>query len=267
MLVKVKLGGFESMLLKDRTILVMGVANKRSIAWAIAQALHKQGARLIFTYQGERLLRSVKELVDEEMPESRLLPCDVTVDEEIDAVMEDIAGHEGILHGIVHSLAYARPEDLGGAFKDTSRDGYLLAQNISAYSLVAVVKRASRLMTEGGSVMTMTYLGGERVVENYNVMGVAKAALDMSMRYLANELGPQRIRLNAISAGPIRTLAAKGVKDFNSILHVFDEKSPLRHPTEPGEVADTAVYLMSDWSRGLTGEILHIDSGYHLLGM
>jgi enoyl-[acyl-carrier protein] reductase I len=255
------------MLLEDRTILVMGVANKRSIAWSIAQALHKQGAKLIFTYQGERFLKSVQELVNDSIPNARLLSCDVTVDEEIDAVMDDIADNEGVLHGVVHSLAYARPEDLGGAFKDTSREGFLLAQNISSYSLVAVARRASRLMTEGGSIMAMTYLGGERVVENYNVMGVAKAALDMSMRYLANELGPQHIRLNAISAGPIRTLSAKGVKDFNSILHLFDEKAPLRRPTDPSEVADTAVYLMSDWSRGLTGEILHIDSGYHILGM
>ncbi len=255
------------MLLKDRVILVMGVANKRSIAWAIAQALHREGARLIFTYQGERFLKSVQELVEEHIPGSRLLNCDVTVDEEIDAVMNDIEQHEGILHGVVHSLAYARPEDLSGAFKDTSREGYLLAQNISSYSLVAVARRASRLMIEGGSIMAMTYLGGERVVENYNVMGVAKAALDMSMRYLASELGPQKIRLNAISAGPVRTLSAKGVKDFNSFMHIFDEKAPLRRPTDPGEVADTAVYLMSDWSRGLTGEILHIDSGFHVLGM
>ncbi|PWI58328.1 enoyl-ACP reductase FabI [Sulfoacidibacillus thermotolerans] len=254
------------MLVKDKNILVMGVINKRSIAWAIAQALHAAGANLMFTYQGERMEESVRELVNDAMPGSLLLRCDVTNDAEIDAVFQHLEEKVGVLHGIVHSIAFAKAEDLNGMFVETSRDGYLLAQNISAYSLVAVANRARKIMTEGGSIMTMTYLGGERVVENYNVMGVAKAALDMSMRYLANELGPQNIRVNAVSAGPIRTLAAKGVKDFNKILHTIEEKAPLRRTTDASEVADTALYLMSNLSRGVTGEVIHVDSGYHILG-
>ncbi len=253
-------------MLQGKNILVMGVANKRSIAWAIAQALHAQGAKLIFTYQGERLEKNVRELVNEAMPDSLMLPCDVTNDAEIDAVFQDLSDRLPALHGVVHSLAFAKSEDLDGRFVDTSRDGYLLAQNISAYSLIAVARRAQPLMTEGGSIMTMTYLGGERVVENYNVMGVAKAALDMGVRYLAQDLGVYQIRVNAISAGPIRTLAAKGVKDFNKILHTMEERAPLRRTTDASEVADTAVYLLSSMSRGVTGEVIHVDSGYHMLG-
>lgn len=254
------------MLVKDKNILVMGVINKRSIAWSIAQTLHDAGAKLIFTYQGERMEESVRTLVNEGMPGSRLLRCDVTNDAELDALFHHLEENVHVLHGIVHSIAYAKAEDLSGLFVDTSRDGYLLAQNISAYSLVAVAHRAQKIMTEGGSIMTMTYLGGERVVENYNVMGVAKAALDMSVRYLANDLGEHQIRVNAISAGPIRTLAAKGVKDFNKILHTIEEKAPLRRATDVSEVADTALFLMSNLSRGITGEVIHVDSGYHILG-
>lgn len=254
-------------MLKDKQILVMGVANKRSIAWAIAQACHNAGAKLIFTYQGDRLYKSVKELVDDAMPGSLLLPCDVTSDAELDAVFQALAEAPGVLHGVVHSLAFATAQDLEHPFVETSRDGYLLAQNISAYSLAAIANRARALMTQGGSIMTMTYLGGERVVDHYRVMGVAKAALDMTVRYLANDLGPQGIRVNAISAGPIRTLAAKGVKDFNTILHVLEEKAPLRRATDPAEVADTALFLLSDMARGVTGEIIHVDSGYHILGV
>lgn len=253
-------------LLEGKHILVMGVANKRSIAWAIAQALYGAGARLIFTYQGERLGESVRELTNEFMPGAVLLPCDVTQDAELDAVFQDLEERIGTLYGVVHSLAFAKSEDLGGDFVDTSRDGYLLALNISAYSLVAVANRARRLMKDGGSIMTMTYLGGERVVENYNVMGVAKSALDMGVRYLASELGPQNIRVNAISAGPIRTLAAKGVRDFNKVLHAMEESTPLRRTTDPSEVGDTALFLMSHLSRGVTGEIIHVDSGYHIIG-
>jgi enoyl-[acyl-carrier protein] reductase I len=254
------------MLLEGKNILIMGVANKRSIAWAIAQALHKEGAKLSFTYQGERLERSVRELVDEFMPGSLLVPCDVTKDEEIDQVFVTLKEHFGVLHGVVHSLAFAKTEDLEGQFVNTSRDGYLLAQDISAYSLVAVAQRARALMTEGGSIVTMTYLGGERVVENYNVMGIAKAALDMSVRYLANDLGRENIRVNAISAGPIRTLAAKGVKDFNKSLRMIEEKAPLHRTTDQSEVGDTAMFLMSHLSRGITGEVIHVDSGYHIMG-
>ena len=254
-------------MLRGKSVLVMGVANKRSIAWAIAQTLHRAGARLIFTYQGERLEQSVRELIREAaMADAVLLPCDVTQDAELDAVFQDLEERIGTLHGVVHSLAFARSEDLNGDFADTSREGYLLALNISAYSLVAVANRARRLMKDGGSIMTMTYLGGERVVENYNVMGVAKSALDMGVRYLAGELGPQNIRVNAISAGPIRTLAAKGVRDFNKVLHAMEERTPLRRTTDPAEVGDVALFLMSDMSRGVTGEIIHVDSGYHIIG-
>lgn len=253
-------------MLSGKNILVMGVANRRSIAWAIAQALKGAGANLIFTFQGERLEENVRELVDEHMPGSAMLRCDVTEDAELDAVFQDLEDRFGVLHGVVHSLAFAKNEDLAGQYVDTSREGYLLAQNISAYSLVAVARRARRIMTEGGSMVTMTYLGGERVVENYNVMGVAKAALDMSVRYLAAELGPHGIRVNAISAGPIRTLAAKGVKDFNRILRTIEEKAPLRKTTDASEVADAALFLMGPGSRGITGEVIHVDSGYHILG-
>jgi enoyl-[acyl-carrier protein] reductase I len=244
----------------------MGVANKRSIAWAIALALHEAGAELAFTYQGERFEQSLRELT-QEMGNPLLLPCDVTKDEEIDNVFAELKQEWGSLHGVVHSLAFAKSEDLAVPFTQTSRDGYALAQDISAYSLVAVSRRAKGLMTEGGSIMTMTYLGGERVVENYNVMGVAKAALDMSVRYLASDLGPSNIRVNAISAGPLRTLAAKGVKDFNKALKAMEERAPLRRGIDASEVADTALFLMSHLSRGITGEVIHVDAGFHIMGV
>ncbi len=244
----------------------MGVANKRSIAWGIAQSLYHAGAKLIFTYQGERFGANLKELAAE-MNDVRFYSCDVTVDEEITDLFKQLKADVSILHGVVHSIAHAKVDELTGKYSNTSRDGYLMAQNISVYSLVAVAREAEALMTEGGSIITMTYLGGERVVTNYNVMGVAKAALESSVQYLANDLGPNGIRVNAISAGPIRTLAAKGVSDFNTILHVIEEKAPLRRATDASEVGDTALYLMSHLSRGVTGEVIHVDSGYHILGM
>ncbi|GAB6932715.1 MAG TPA: enoyl-ACP reductase FabI [Calditerricola sp.] len=254
-------------LLEGKNILIMGVANKRSIAWGIAQSAHRAGARLIFTYQGERLEANVRELVAT-LPrqDSLLLPCDVTKDEEIDAVFARIRDEVGVLHGVAHCIAYAKTEELEGEFVNTSRDGYHLAQDVSVYSLVAVARAARPLMTEGGSIVTLTYLGGERVVKNYNVMGVAKAALEMAVRYLANDLGPDGIRVNAISAGPIRTLAAKGIRGFNEILKTIEEKAPLRRTTDQSEVGDTALFLFSDLSRGITGEVIHVDSGYHILG-
>ncbi|MFX0560421.1 enoyl-ACP reductase FabI [Tepidibacillus infernus] len=253
-------------LLKGKNILVMGVANKRSIAWAIANSLYREGARLIFTYQGERFEKNILELA-EEMDNKLIYPCDVTKDKEISALFQFLKEEVGVLHGVVHSIAHAKVEELEGKYANTSRDGYLMAQEISVYSLVAVAREAEKLMTEGGSIIAMTYLGGERVVQNYNVMGVAKAALESSVQYLANDLGPNQIRVNAISAGPIRTLAAKGVKDFNTILHQIEEKAPLRRTTDASEVGDTALFLMSDWSRGITGEVIHVDSGYHILGL
>jgi enoyl-[acyl-carrier protein] reductase I len=253
-------------LLQGKTILIMGVANERSIAWGIAQSLHNAGAKLAFTYQGERVESRIRELL-KDMPESLLLPCDVTRDEDIDAVFSTLEKEVGTLHGVVHSLAFAQKEDLEGEFVNTSRAGYALAQDISAYSLVAVAKRARSLMPEGGSILTMTYLGGERVIHKYNMMGVAKAALDMSMRYLANDLGPENIRVNAISAGPIMTLAARGVRDFSTMLKAVSEKAPLRRGVTQQEVGNTAMFLMSDLSSGITGEVIHVDAGYNILGI
>lgn len=253
--------------LEGRTYVVMGVANKRSIAWGIARSLHKAGARLIFTYAGERLEKNVRELVQTlDRDDSLILPCDITNDNEIKETFAKIKEEVGVIHGIAHCIAFANTDELKGEYLNTTREGFLLAHNISAYSLTAVVKEARPLMTEGGSIITMTYLGGERVVENYNIMGVAKASLDASVKYLANDLGKENIRVNAISAGPIRTLAAKGVSNFNSILKEIENRAPLRRTTTQEEVGDTALFLMSDLSRGITGEIIHVDSGYHILG-
>jgi enoyl-[acyl-carrier protein] reductase I len=253
--------------LAGKTYVVMGVANKRSIAWGIARSLHAAGARLIFTYAGERLEKGVKELAESlDGNESIVLPCDITVDEDIAKCFNDIKEKVGVIHGVAHCIAFANKEELDGEYLNTTRDGFLLAQNISSYSLTAVVKEARPLMTEGGSIVTMTYLGGERVVTNYNVMGVAKASLDASVRYLAADLGKDGIRVNSISAGPIRTLSAKGISDFNLILNIIEERAPLRRATTPEEVGDTAVFLFSDMARGITGENIHVDSGYHILG-
>lgn len=252
-------------LLAGKNIIVMGVANDRSIAWAIAQSLAAQGARLAFTYESERVEGRVRKLA-ETIPNSLLVPCNVTVDAEIDKLADTLRSEFGVLHGLVHSIAFAKAEDLAGEFLDTSREGFALAHDISAYSLVAVSQRLAPLMTEGGSIMTMTYMGSERVMRNYNVMGVAKAALEASVRYLANDLGPKNIRVNAISAGPIRTLAAKGISDFNSILKQVEEKAPLRRTTETAEVGDTAMFLLSHLSRGITGEVIFVDGGYNIVG-
>ncbi|PLR68989.1 MULTISPECIES: enoyl-ACP reductase FabI [Bacillaceae] len=253
--------------LAGRNVVVMGVANKRSIAWGIARSLHDAGARLIFTYAGERLEKSVRDLVETlDRNDSIVLPCDVTNDVEIDTCFEAIKNEVGIIHGVAHCIAFAHKEELSGEYLNTTRDGFLLAHNISSYSLTAVAKAARGLMTEGGSIVTLTYLGGERVLPNYNVMGVAKASLDASVRYLASDLGKDGIRVNSISAGPIRTLSAKGISDFNSILKDIEERAPLRRTTTPEEVGDTALFLFSDLARGMTGENLHVDSGYHILG-
>ncbi|KQL57667.1 MULTISPECIES: enoyl-ACP reductase FabI [Bacillaceae] len=253
--------------LTGRTYVVMGVANKRSIAWAIARSLDEAGAKLVFTYAGERLEKNVKTLAESLEGEHLVLPCDISSDEEIDATFNDIKEQVGAISGVAHCIAFANKEELEGEYLNVTRDGYLLAQNISAYSLTAVCKAARPLMTEGGSVMTLTYLGGERVVKNYNVMGVAKAALDASVKYLANDLGKDGIRVNAISAGPIRTLAAKGIGGFNDVLREIEEKAPLRKTTTQEEVGDTALFLASDLSRGITGEIIHVDGGYSTLSL
>ncbi|RUT43239.1 enoyl-[acyl-carrier-protein] reductase FabI [Paenibacillus anaericanus] len=253
-------------LLAGKNIIVMGVANERSIAWAIAQSLAAQGARLAFTYESERVESRVRKLA-ENIPNALILPCNVAMDEEIDKLAETLRSEFGVLHGLVHSIAYAKVDDLAGGFVETSRDGFALAHDISVFSLVAVSQRLAPLMTEGGSIVTMTYMGAERVMRNYNVMGVAKAALEASVRYLANDLGPNNIRDNAISAGPIRTLAAKGISEFNSILKMVEEKAPLRKTTDTAEVGDTAMFLMSHLSRGITGEVIFVDGGFNIVGV
>lgn len=252
--------------LKGKTFVVMGVANKRSIGWGIARSLDRAGARLIFTYNQERMYKNVKELADTlEGNDFLILQCDITDDEQIKNCFQEIKNQVGTIHGLAHCIAFANREDLEGEFVDTSRDGFLLAQNISAFSLAAVAKEARPLMTEGGSIITLTYLGGERVVTNYNVMGVAKASLEACVKYLANDLGKDGIRVNAISAGPIRTLSAKGIRDFNSVLNQIEEKAPLRRTVTQEEVGDTALFLFSDLARGITGENLHVDAGFHIL--
>ncbi len=253
-------------LLRGKNILVMGVANKRSIAWAIAKTLSRAGASLAFTYQDERFKDKVARLVDAEMPGSLLLPCNVADDAEMDDLAAQLEDKWGLMHGVVHSIAYAKKEELDGLFADTSREGFLLAQNISAYSLVAVARRLYPMMKDGGSIMTLTFQGSERVVPNYNVMGVAKASLEASVRYLAADLGPREVRVNAISAGPVKTLSAKGVKDFNRLLEGVEEKTPLRRLATADDIAATALFLASDLSRALTGTVLYADCGYHIMG-
>ncbi|HDX9588310.1 TPA: enoyl-ACP reductase FabI [Bacillus pseudomycoides] len=252
---------------KGKNIVVMGVANQRSIAWGIARSLHSAGANLIFTYAGERLEKNVRDLAESlEGQKSLVLPCDVTNDEDIASCFQTIKEEVGVIHGLAHCIAFADRDDLKGEFVDTSRNGFLLAQNISSFSLTAVSKAAKEVMTEGGSIVTLTYLGGERVVSNYNVMGVAKASLEASVKYLANDLGKHNIRVNAVSAGPIRTLSAKGVGDFNSILKQIEERAPMRRNVTQEEVGNTALFLFSDLASGVTGENIHVDSGYHILG-
>jgi enoyl-[acyl-carrier protein] reductase I len=248
-------------LLEGKTALILGVANKWSLAYAIAQAFRREGAKLLLTYQSERQKQTVEEL-GAELGAAGVFVCDVSKD-------EDLAGltQHGRLDTVVHSLAFANREDLSRPFVETSRAGYLLAQDVSAYSLVAVARVTAPLMTAGGSVMTLTYLGATRVVPNYNVMGVAKAALEASVRYLANDLGPSNIRVNAISAGPVKTASARAVKDLSSLLEKAPARAPLRRNCDPAEVADTAVFLASDLGRGVTGNIIFVDAGLQLLGI
>jgi enoyl-[acyl-carrier protein] reductase I len=254
-------------LLEGKTGIILGVANKRSIAWACAQSLAEQGMRLAFTYMGERLERSVRELAAD-VPGSLCLPCDVTQPEQIDEVMRVLKGEFGGLDCVVHAVAFAKKEELQGDFFNTSREGYALAHEVSVYSLTAVVRRALPLMEgRGGSIVTLTYIGGERVVPNYNVMGIAKAALEASVRYLAHDLGPRGLRVNAISAGPIRTLSASGVTGFTEILDHIAEKAPLRRNITADEVGDACMFLASPLARGITGSVLYVDAGFHIMGV
>ena len=254
-------------LLAGKTGIVLGVANKRSIAWACAKALSDAGMRLAFTYAGERLEGTVRKLAAD-IPGSLVLPCDVTVPEQIDELFEKVQAEFGGLDTLVHAIAFAKREELQGDFYHTSKEGYMLAHEVSAYSLTACARRALPLM-EGreGSIISMTYIGSERVIPNYNVMGIAKAALEASVRYLAADLGPRGIRVNAISAGPIRTLSASGVKDFNEMLDGIAEQAPLRRNVTAEEVGDTCLFLAGPHSRGITGSTLFVDAGYHIMGV
>lgn len=253
------------MLLEGRNGLIVGVANKHSIAWAIAESALREGAKLAFNYQNERLRDNVEKLAGE-IPGAKIYQCDVSIDEEIDAMMKNVAADMGKLDFLIHSVAYAPREELTGEFINTSRQGFATALDISAYSLVALSRAALPLMSEGGSIVTLSYLGAERVVPHYNVMGVAKAALESTVRYLANDLGPRGIRVNAISAGPIRTLAARGVSGISKMVDHHREVAPLRHATEQAEVGDTALFLISSLGRGVTGEVVYVDGGYNILG-
>ena len=252
----------------NKTGLIVGVANKRSIAWAIAQALSARGARLAVTFQGERLEENVRDL-SESLTDPLILPLDVTNDDQIAAVFEQIETNFGGLDFIVHGAAFAPREELAAPFVQTSREGFRMSLDISAYSLIALARGAKPLMERrgGGSIVTLTYLGSDRVFPNYNVMGVAKAALESTVRYLAADLGPSNIRVNAISAGPIKTLAASGISGFSSILQHYRDRAPLRRTVETSEVADAAVFLLGPLGRGVTAEVLMVDGGYHASGM
>lgn len=254
-------------LLAGKNGIVFGVANKRSIAWAIAQAWHKAGARLAFTYQGERLRENVEELAGTFGSDTLLMPCDVTKDDEIQRVFANLKEKFGTLHLLLHSVAYAPREALEGDFVNTSREAFRVAHDVSAYSLIGLAREAAPLMTEGGSIISMTYYGAEKVVPHYNVMGVAKAALEASTRYLAYDLGPKRIRVNCISAGPVNTLAARGIAGFTDMLKHYEAKSPLKRNVLPDELGATGVFLAGDGAAAITGQTIYVDCGYQIMGM
>ncbi len=254
-------------MLQNKFGIIFGVANKRSIAWATALSLSEAGARLAFAYQGERLKENVEGLTSVAMPDSLLLPCDVTKQEEVDETFRRLAQEFGRLDFLIHSIAYAPREALDGEYLDTSREAFLTALEVSAYSLAQLARAATPLMTDGGSIVSMTYYGAEKVVAGYNVMGIAKAALESSTRYLANDLGPRNIRINAISAGPIQTLSARGVADFSTMLKHHAERAPLRRNVAPREVGNTALFLCSPMSSGITGEVIYVDCGYNIMGI
>jgi len=249
----------------QKTAVIFGLANKRSIAWAIAKKLAEAGWRLAITYQNERLELEAKDLIAE-LPGASGFMCDVTQDEQIARLYEQLGANYGVLHGLVHSIGFAPEADLKGGFINTSRDGFRVAHDISVYSLIAVSRGALPLMAAGGSIVTLTYYGAEKVVPRYNVMGVAKAALEATVRYLAFDLGPQAIRVNAISAGPLKTLASRGISGFGDMLKVQAERSPLRRNVDAGEVGATAAFLLSDAGSGITGETIYVDCGYNIMG-
>lgn len=251
-------------LLENKNILVMGVRNKWSIAWGIAEFALNQGANVLFTYLGDREKEALQKLV-EGFPGVKLYPCDVASDEEIDRLFEQVREY-GVLHGLVHAIAHAKTGDLQNSYVNTSREGFLHAMNISVYSLVAVARKAKELMTQGGSILTLSYYGADKVMPGYNVMGAAKAALEASVRYLAHDLGPCQIRVNAISAGPVKTMSAMGIQGFGDILNIVREKAPLKRNVSTDELGAGAGFLLSDLSAGITGQVIYIDSGYSIMG-
>lgn len=258
---------FTSNLLQGKKGLVVGVANKRSIAWAIAQSLSDQGAQLAFTYQGERLKESVEELAKTLPGKSPLYPCDVTKDAEVKAVFDGLSQDFGSLQFLVHAVAFAKREDLDGRTVDTSREGFHLAMDVSTYSLITLVKAAEPLLEkEGGSVVALTYLGSEKVVPNYNVMGIAKAGLESAVRYLAADLGKKKIRVNGLSAGPVSTLAARGISGFTTMLENHRSRAALKRNVEVEEVGSAAMFLLSPLASAVTGEVLYVDCGYRIMG-
>jgi enoyl-[acyl-carrier protein] reductase I len=254
-------------LLDGKTGIVFGVANKRSIAWAIAQAWAREGAKLAFTYQGERLKENVEELAGTFGADTLILPCDVTKDEDIATVFKAVGEKFGKLNLLLHSVAYAPKEALEGEFVNTTREAYRVAHDVSAYSLVALARGAAPLMTDGGSIVAMSYYGAEKVVPHYNVMGVAKASLEASTRYLAYDLGPKKIRVNCISAGPVNTLAARGIAGFSDMLKHYEAHAPLKRNVTPDELGATGAFLASDGAAAITGQVLYVDAGYQIMGM
>jgi enoyl-[acyl-carrier protein] reductase I len=249
----------------QKTAVIFGLANKRSVAWAIAQKLQQGGWRLAICYQNERLEQEAKDLIVD-LPDATGFMCDVSSDEQITKLFDELKSQYGSLQGIVHSVAFAPAEELKGEFVNTTREGFRIAHDISVYSLVAVSRAAARLMTGGGSIVTMSYFGAEKVVPRYNVMGVAKAALEASVRYLASDLGPKDIRVNAISAGPMKTLAARGISNLGEMLKAHADRSPLRRNVDPAEVGATAAFLLSSAGSGITGETIYVDCGYNIMG-
>lgn len=249
----------------QKTAVIFGLANKRSIAWAIAQKLNEAGWQLAITFQNERLEQEAKDLIAD-LPNATGFMCDVSSDEQISRLFEGLKGKYGSLQGVVHSVAFAHATDLSGLFVDTSREGFRVAHDISVYSLIAVARSAAPLMTDGGSIVTMSYFGAEKVVPKYNVMGVAKAALEATVRYLASDLGSQNIRVNAISAGPIKTLAARGISGLGEMLKGHAERAPLKRNVNPAEVGATAAFLLSDGGSGITGDTIYVDCGYNIMG-
>ncbi len=254
-----------SKLLEGKFALILGIANKWSLAYAIAQAFSREGATLVLTYLGEKQKDAIEDL-SKALNVAAILPCDVTKDDDLAALTASLQALNRPLHAVMHSLAFANREDLTRPFIETGRAGFLLAQDVSAYSLVAVARAVAPVMSEGGSLSTLTYVGSTRVVTNYNVMGVAKASLEASVRYLASEMGARNIRVNAISAGPIKTVSARAIKDFSTILETIQARAPLKRNTDPAEVADTAVFLASDLGRGVTGNCIFVDAGMQIMG-